>query len=188
MCFWVGIRKSKEGLLQMRKANMCRWIVMGAVVLLLVPGSGAAQTTEVHFEGSNATGITNLNVGGTFYDVTFLYDTAENIYGTAPGQFDFSDGPSAEAARDAMAAALNTEPTVTTAGPNTTIEINIAFGTTGNFADVEQSFYVGSQSNWSLPTDADIRLYTNSATYAKFGLSTPTEPATWGRIKALYGN
>jgi hypothetical protein len=91
----------------MRVASMCRWIMMSAVALLLVPGSGAAQTTEVHFNGSNATGITNLDVGGTF---------------------------------------------------------------------------------WHNATDTDIRLFRNDETYAKFGLSTPVEAATWGRIKALYGN
>lgn len=161
---------------------------MSAVVLLLVPGSGAAQTTEVHFDGSNATGITNLNVGGTFYDVMFLYDTAENIYGAEPGVYDFSDEPSAEAARDAVTAALNTEPTVVTAGPNTSIEINIPFGFENDFATVEQSFYLSGPGNWINPTDPDIRIFQNPNTYAKFGAATPAEPATWGRIKALYGN
>ena len=162
--------------------------MMSVVVLLLVPGSGSAQTTEVIFEGSNATGITNLNVGGTFYDVTFLYDTAENIYGAQPGVYDFSDESSAEAARDAMTAALNTVPTVVTAGPNATIEINIAFGFENAFATVEQSFYLSGPANWISATDPDLRVYLNNNTYAKFGAPTPVEPATWGWIKALYSN
>jgi hypothetical protein len=95
----------------MRTRNMIRRNFV--VVLALLLGAGAAQATEVIRDGNQSTraiGITNLDIGGTLYDVDFIFPQEPwNVYGDTPGEFDFNTNESALAATDAVTAALNTE-------------------------------------------------------------------------------
>ena len=55
----------------MRKAqNPWMGLVSGVAVLTLLLSAGAARATVI-FNGSNASGIEDLDVDGTFYDVVF---------------------------------------------------------------------------------------------------------------------
>ena len=91
-----------------------RTVFLTAVVVAmgLLLGAGAASATEVVFGDpgapNKATGILDLNIDGTLYDVTFnsLVIAAE-IYGPYPGEFPFFNRRvAAGAARDAVNVAL----------------------------------------------------------------------------------
>ena len=88
--------------------------LMAVVVTVgLLLGTSAAQAAEVIFDPDNptrATGITNLDIGGTAYNVAFISQTtAQLLYGDVPGVFDFSNSASASAAVDAVNVELNAE-------------------------------------------------------------------------------
>jgi hypothetical protein len=95
----------------MRTRNMIRRNFV--VVLALLLGAGAAQATEVIRDGNQSTraiGIMDLDIGGTLYEVDFIFpQDPEIVYGDLPGEFDFNTNESALAATDAVTAALNTE-------------------------------------------------------------------------------
>ncbi len=84
-------------------------VATGLVALALLLGAGAAQAFTVQFTGENATGILNLEVGSTFYNITFQHETAQDIYGTV-SLFDFITSEGAEEAMEAVNAALDSEP------------------------------------------------------------------------------
>ena len=104
------------------------------VALMFLTGVGAAQAQTVIFDGGNATGIQDLPVGSTLYDVLFLYDTASNIYGTVP-VFDFTTSEGAEAAMEAANDALNSEPNVMSVGPAFDIVYELPFESLGGFLE-----------------------------------------------------
>ena len=60
----------------------------------LLLGASTAQAFEVIYVGNNATGIKNLEVDNVLYNVEFLFDSAENIYGESL-IFDFPDAQKA---------------------------------------------------------------------------------------------
>jgi len=77
------------------------------VTMGLLLGASAAQA-QVSLEGDTATGIQNLDVGGTLYNVAFLSTTATDLYGPAPNPiFDFPGDSSAYDALESVNAALN---------------------------------------------------------------------------------
>jgi len=174
-----------EGM-KMRIARILRLAMMSsAIVLLLVPGSGAAF--EVQFSGSNATGILDLDVDGTAYDVTFQVEIADDIYGAPPGTWLFDEFAAADAI-DAVNAALNTEAAVTTVGSDNSPDYNIGYDYENSIVFVRQATY--TSGDWGRDTGIIFHQRDEQKTYAVFGPagSTPVESSTWGRIKALYGN
>ncbi len=69
------------------------------------------QTTVI-FDGSgtNAIGIENLDLGGTLYDVAFTASvSADEVYGTFPGEYDFANINLAISAVNAVTELLNDE-------------------------------------------------------------------------------
>ncbi|GAG87252.1 unnamed protein product, partial [marine sediment metagenome] len=94
-------------------------------VLVFVPISSQAQTTY-DIEGNNCTAINNLVIDGIDYDIKFVFDTGENLYGPEPYDFDFqSDVGNTEetsmVAAIAIREALNAAPMkILTVGPNKT--------------------------------------------------------------------
>jgi hypothetical protein len=75
--------------------------IVGALLLL---GVSSAQAATVIFENgtSNATGILNLDIGGTLYNVAFTPPStaASQVYGPYPGEFDFDTNETARNAAD----------------------------------------------------------------------------------------
>jgi hypothetical protein len=170
----------------MRKASKFRLALMSTmVVLLLVAGPVAAF--EVQFLGSNATGILDLDVNGTLYDVTFQFDTAENLYGAPPGTFLF-DEIEAKDAIDAVNAALNTESAVTTVGSDNSRVYTIGYDFENSIVFVRQAEYF--TGDWILIPGVSGAVKTDDFSYAVFepANSTPVETSSWGHIKALYRN
>jgi PKD repeat protein len=108
----------------------------------LLVGAGTAQAQGVLCEGSpdpvpcdathtNAVQILGVEVQGVGYDVVFVNDTVEDVYGQYPGTYTFADGTSdgrlAQIANSAVVAALNTAPTVTTVGPSESAFFDIGY-------------------------------------------------------------
>jgi hypothetical protein len=170
----------------MRKASKFRLALMSTmVVLLLVPGSVAAF--EVQFSGSNATGILDLDVNGTLYDVTFEFDTAENLYGAPPGIFLIDEFVASDAVV-AVNAALNTESAVTTVGSDNSSVYTIGYDFENSFVFVRQGESLIGE--WIEIPGISGAVKTEDFTYAVFepAISTPVETSTWGSVKALYRN
>jgi hypothetical protein len=95
------------------KLKLTVFIAVGVIAMGLLLGTGTAKAYVVVFDANDNTraiGITDLDIGGTPYDVDFI-STLEPVivYGDAPGEFDFNTIDSAKAAIDAVTAALNTE-------------------------------------------------------------------------------
>ena len=88
-------------------------VLLTACVLtmgLLPSTSEAQEAPEVIFDPANsqkATGINNLNIGGTLYNVAFTtLHFANEVYGPYPGVYDFTTIDSAGAAVDTVDLAL----------------------------------------------------------------------------------
>ena len=83
------------------------------VTLGLLLGANTAQAANVKFDDPNnptqATGIDNLDIGGTPYNVAFTATetVAEQIYGQFPGTFDFTNSAAANEAANAVNIELN---------------------------------------------------------------------------------
>ena len=98
-----------------------------ALVWILLPfGASNAQAATVIFSGNTATAVQNLLLNGNLYNVQFLHDSANNIYG-APPSFDFVTESSAIAATNAVRAALDSVPAVTMVGPNSSSRFMIGY-------------------------------------------------------------
>lgn len=84
---------------------------MATIALSLLLGAGAANAQTVIFEEGTlrALAIDDLNVDGTLYDVIFdMQEFAVEVYGDFPGtEYTFTAPETAQAARDAISAALN---------------------------------------------------------------------------------
>ncbi len=125
----------------------------------------ASKDLQVIFEGNNATGIRNLEVDGKLYDVEFVFDSAENIYGETL-IFDFQDD--AQAASSAVRTALNSEPAVETVGPEEADVYKIGFNVNRSFVDVTQDYWQAPTSGPWIQGDQTILYRQRRHTYADF--------------------
>ena len=94
-------------------------LASGVVALVLLLGAGAAQAFVIRDPANNtrATGISNLDVNGTPYNVAFSEPLeAGSFYDVPPGTFDFTTSEAAEAAVAAAVAELNSAGMVDTVG------------------------------------------------------------------------
>lgn len=138
------------------------------VTMGLLLGASTAQETEVIFEGNNATGIKNLEVDTVLYNVKFLFDSAENIYGD-PLIFDFPREAKALEASSAVRAALNSVEAVTTVGPWEDTEFLIGFDEEGDFVGVTHDVYADPDGPWQTAEwGTSLRWPSNFYTYADF--------------------
>ena len=101
-------------------------LTIALVWILLLFGASNAQAVTVIFSGNTATAVQNLLLNGNLYNVQFLHDSANNIYG-APPSFDFVTESSAIAATNAVRAALDSVPAVTMVGPNSSSRFMIGY-------------------------------------------------------------
>lgn len=176
-------------------------LVAGVVAMGLLTGTSAAQETEVILEGNdetggdNATGIRNLTVASDLYDVIFVYAPAVVVYPGDPPDWDFSTEDSATQAVDAVADALNTEPSVTAVGPPGTGEGgNFAIGyETVTYPDFGDATYVttrssgrGPLSGWSQNEDGSETPPTDAQIYAKFLPPGTLDPLPGGEPDGLW--
>ena len=153
-----------------------------ALAFLLSAAAAQALPMVIPAGEENALGILDLDVNGRPYNVAFLQDTAESIYGAEPGSYDFT---SVQAAQDAMQAvndALNAEPHVTSVGPAYSIVYEIPYGFENDFVFVREAVYLDRTNvnlgtpAWLQRTDSQLRPFRVPKTYAVFTLVP--EPST----------
>jgi len=91
---------------------------LGLLGMSLLLAAGSAQAQTVLRDGDNAIGIDDLEILGSVYNVTFVFDTLDSVYGPPPGVFRFDRNRDAKDATDAINAALNGEGGILSVGPN----------------------------------------------------------------------
>ena len=162
------------------------------VALGLLLGLSAAQAeSTVTVDGVTATHIQNLEVNGHLYNVAFLIDTANTIYGTDL-VYDFPDRDLARNAKDAVNVALNIDGRATKVGPSSAEGI-IDYGI--GYPEVLQPFknnvHNGSYTQrfgW-IDSDFDFWDVADAHMYADFTLagSEPDEFTIGGTVNLLIG-
>lgn len=156
---------------------------MCAVLLVFGPAGSVNAAPVVLLDGLTATGIQNLQIGSTLYNVSFVETTPEDLYGTFPNTnfpFDLRESGSANyAVRDALNGSI-----ATSVGPDSSSsDINYMFAffaeepPRGGVTYLERlGFYDFGTADWdtSLTTSGD----TNMGIYADFQV-VPIPAAVW---------
>jgi hypothetical protein len=179
----------------MKTRNTILRNVVVALAVLLAAGAAQGQTVMCGSSpcvsgDTSATGILDLSVGGTLYDVTFVFTDAEEVYGPPPGVYDFTTEAAAKEAVDAVNVALNSVPTILRVIEISAYRIGFAFVEFLMQPNVEvlDGFYREEETAWLLfPGGSATGVYTDETVYADFeeagGTPAPTidftaDPAT----------
>jgi len=147
---------------------------LATLTFLLSGGAAQALPTVIPDGDANALGILGLDVNGTLYNVAFRHDSAEFIYGAAPGSYDFSSEQAAQDAMQALNDALNAEPSVTSVGPAYSIVYEIPYDFENDFVFVREAVYLDVDNvnlgtpAWLQRTDSQLRPFRVPKTYAVF--------------------
>ena len=179
-----------------RKPIVFMMAMVAALGLLL--GAGTVQAEPVvTVDGNTATGIQNLEVGGKFYNVVFLFISADELYKNPP-TFDFPDAASAREAKLAVNNALNVDNQATRVGPSAdqgVPDYGIGFS---RAPDPEGNDVIWIHNGTYIPgiiqawVDAatDIRQPDRKAMYADFTeTASPSDPVTiGGSVNGLEGD
>ncbi len=153
-----------------------------AIALFFVGLSAHAFTVDL--EGTRATGISDLDIGGTAYDVTFQLvpaNTANTVTcaPAVPCDFFFGDRSAAQAAVTAIAAALNPSVAITVGSAPGKIDYFVPYATGGGNVDAAQGTFV-ADTTWFLSTDASLDADTDIIEYARFSAAVvPIPAAVW---------
>jgi hypothetical protein len=161
-------------MIMMRPSGIGASFAAAAVaVVLLLGGAGPAHagTVITNMEGSNATWIENLDIGGELYDVEFIESTAMDLYGDfSSPTFPFVGTSKIDEANEAILAALNGNPAVETAGPNASN--TYSFGQDKELLLdpivllVQGTYISGATASWQ--DDAGSAVWEEPTTYADF--------------------
>ena len=145
----------------------------------------AALQTTVLFDvsGTNAIGIENLDLGGTLYDVAFTASvTADEVYGTFPGEYDFNaDG--AISAVDAVTELLNDAGAATVGEGESAESFFVGYFSSDPFG-VESVTHREAEINgtWDQNTISDVKPYNSDPkVWADFTEASvvPVPAAAW---------
>ena len=150
----------------------------------------AAHAFTVDLVGTNATGISDLNIGGTAYDVAFQFaqaDTAPVACGSAvPCDVFFGDETAAQAAITAINAALN--PTIAiTVGSTEKANYFVPYSQGGGSVEAVQGTFTADSMWLSIGASLDN---TDIIEFARFSPAViPIPPAAWlfGSALAILG-
>jgi hypothetical protein len=169
--------------------NGWRCLRLGAIIthpcwVARLLGVHITQAATLIISGNTATGIENLEVNGSFYNVEFVFDSAINVYGS-PRVFDFKNETDADAAVEAVIAALNGESAVTGVGPQSSPSFLIGYSERTifgfPFTNSWQGRYIGSWVNTEFDTDeAD-----DNKTYADFTVASDPPPPPGADVISL---
>ena len=143
-------------------------ILLGTLLML---GVSSAKAAQVIFSGNTATAIENLKVGEKFYDVQFVFQSADSVYGNPP-VFTFDNQFEADAAVEAVRTAVNGVPAVTDVGPSKMPSFLIGYSETLVFTESRQGMYI--ENSW-INTGYDIDEADDAKSFAVFTVAgTPT--------------
>jgi hypothetical protein len=163
-----------------------------ALVAGILLGAGTAQAATVLCQGvtpvpcdsthTNAVLIFDLLVPGgdsRGYNVEFVFETAEEVYGAFPGTYTFDTNDLAREAVTAIADLFNNDaPSVLTVGPGTSSRFAIGYEGVGggtNPEDVNTRLGEKTPDEW-LSTFSSDSQYSTAGNYAKF--EVVPEPGT----------
>lgn len=150
--------------------------------LILVLASVSAQAFTVDLDGNNATGINNLDIGGTAYDVTFEFVQASTANGptcapSVPCDIFFGNETAADAAANAINAALNSTVAVSV-GSTSKNSFFVPWAAGGGNIDASQGTTPGLPGAWQfIGASLDS---TDLIEYARFTPAViPVPAAVW---------
>jgi hypothetical protein len=168
------------------------------VTMALLLGTSTARAATVNFDPDNptqATGIENLDIGGTFYNVAFTANStgAFKVYGPFPGTFDFDTSQTAADAANAVNNALNINgaQTVGAEGSEGVPVYRIGFKSQSVGTDVEIKMVIfweaakpdGDLDPWMKNVNPDVDLYTLGVRiWADFTPTTEEDPPCAGDL------
>jgi hypothetical protein len=149
-------------------------IVAAALVFLL--GAGAAQAARVIDIGGTGLQILDLELDGQIYDVEFIFDNANNIYGSNPTtmDLDFMSRSDSDAAVGAINDALDQEGDIFSVNESSSFLYTVPFEVDGQ--TMERSVGFEKEANWVRWPDSSKTLASNAGSYAKF--TVVPEPST----------
>jgi hypothetical protein len=147
-----------------------------AAALVFLVGAGAAQAARVIDIGGTALQILDLELDGQIYKVEFIFDNANNIYGSNPttSDLDFMSRSDSDAAVDAINGALNLEGDIHSVNESSSFLFTVPFVVDGQM--MERSVGFKNEANWLLWPDPSNTLVSNAGSYAKF--TVVPEPGT----------
>ncbi len=153
-------------------------LAAGTVAMGLFLGASTAQATSVDTDGPVATGITDLVVDGTTYNVTFVNTNWSAIYGDPP-TFDFDGVDASAVAVDAVNAALN-DASISLVGESSTEGAPAFMIGFGSFESVIEGEIVFWQAGvYTTDSDAWIGDLANNP-FA--GSATDNQPLMWANF------
>ncbi len=175
----------------MKQINKPSALAAGVVAMSLLLGANVASAATVDFgslvEGK-AIGITELDIGGTLYDVLFDESaTALSVYGAFPGTFPFTPNEAFVAA-EAVVAALNTAEALLVGedtsedDPLLNSKFNIGYDSDDTLIQLvlvwEGNF---NGADWTVPRTDNESWATEVRTYATFtpAAVVPVPAAVW---------
>ena len=174
----------------MKQINKPSALAAGVVAMSLLLGASAASAATVTFGSlpGKAIGITELDVGGTLYDVLFDESaTALSVYGAFPGTFPFTPNEAFVAA-EAVVAALNTAGALLVGedtsedDPLLNSKFNIGYDSDDTLIQLvivwEGNF---NGADWTVPRTDNESWATEVRTYATFtpAAAVPVPAAVW---------
>ena len=142
------------------------FIALVLTVLVFMPIGSRAQVAQETYDidGNNCTGINNLEIDGIAYDITFVFDTGETLYGPSPYDFDFQGDVSnteetSMAAAIAIRASLNAAPVkIWTVGPNRAVYFLLAATAENLDPDTDSTaVFAGWESRYDVQSDTHPR-------------------------------
>ena len=148
------------------------WLSRSFLALAISFGASAAQATTVINLGDTALGILDLEIEGFElpFNVEFIFDDALSVYGILPG-FDFTTEADAQAAVDAVNAALDEEGGINFVSPASARFFLVGFQTFEVLgfeavAGFREDF--GDQGGWVRELSSQENLLTTSFAFARF--------------------
>ncbi len=172
-------------------------MAMVAALSLLLGASTVQAEPVVTVDGNTAISIQNLEVGGKFYNVVFLFISSDELY-LNPPTFDFPDAASAREAKLAVNNALNIDNQATRVGPSADqgvpdygIGFSRAQDPEGNDVIwIHNGTYIPGIIQAWVDSATDIRQPDRKAMYADFTeTAAPSEPVTiGGSVRGLEGD
>jgi hypothetical protein len=149
-------------------------IVAAALVFLV--GAGAAQAARVIDIGGTALQILSLELDGQFYDVEFIFDSPNNIYGLNPStsDLDFMSRSDSDAAVEAINGAFNMEGDIHSVNESSSFLYTVPFVVDDQ--KMERSLGFEGEASWVRWPDPSATLVSNAGSYAKF--TVVPEPGT----------
>jgi hypothetical protein len=173
----------------MNKRQSFSAILLSATLGIALLGASAAQALVIRDidDPTIASGIINLDIGGTLYDVTWPGPIeAVNVYGELPGVFAFTTFESAQTAVNAIAIDLNAAGGIHSVGAFSGVAnqfFNLVFATQGSgltsVGFLARSFAAGDV--WTLDGEQDQAFYlADSRVYASIVPAViPVPAAVW---------